>query len=373
MPRLNPRVFFEKQALHSKVKSEIVTKYFTFWIDFMKKKDGSLNYLDLFSGRGYYDDGNKSTPLMILDEIDMRPEVYSRLSMSFYEKETELFNDLRENLMAHPGYHKLKHEPAINNISINNETVKSLPINDKTLTFIDPCGYSGLSEELLLNVIGNWGNDCIFYLSSAGIRRNINKECEREKLIRLFGEDEYLKLREELVKCKNFKEFDKKIIDSLNIALNKKKNVYSCGLRIDFTDKKLSNYYLMFISKHWLGFKIMKEIMTNYSLHDSDNVPEFVYNERLMGKAIQRPLIRTFTKMEAIKRLIIEKGFKNSLLVQDIYIELHNSKFAYNDSNIRDALIELEDEGKIIVDVPSKKRISNGRITLSPKRKVTFN
>lgn len=290
MAKKNPIDFFNVQEPHSKVKSEIVSKYFSSWIDIMKSKGGKMTYLDLFSGRGYYKDGNKSTPLMIFDQIESKPEIHNNINIHFYEKETVLIDDLRIKVQKHSVYKKLAIEPVFNNITVTSETIKSLPNNDKTLTFIDPCGYTDLSEELLLEVLNNWGSDCIFYFSTYGMRRNLTQDNQQDNFIKIFGKDEYLKLKKEIKKLKSGKQQDLLILSTLDKVLNKKDKIYSCGIRMDLKDKKLSNYYLIFISKHWRGFQIMKSIMGNpkYSICDSDGIPDFIYNPKFIGLSIKR-------------------------------------------------------------------------------------
>ena len=69
--------FFLKQEEHSKIKSEIVTKYFCAWSNVMlgyqskrlPKISKRIAYVDLYSGPGRYEDGSPSTPLMILEKI----------------------------------------------------------------------------------------------------------------------------------------------------------------------------------------------------------------------------------------------------------------------------------------------------------------
>ena len=68
--RLMPKTksFFSKQTEASRLKAEIVSKYFSAWANVIASKGRPrIGYLDLFSGPGRYDDGNPSTPLFILE------------------------------------------------------------------------------------------------------------------------------------------------------------------------------------------------------------------------------------------------------------------------------------------------------------------
>lgn len=75
-----------------------------------------------------------------------------------------------------------------------------------------------------------------------------------------------------------------------------------------------------------------------------------------------------------IKKVIIDTFSKiKKLKVKDIYEVLNKNKFQYTNENIKNALLELEENDKILVDIPSKKRrIIKGKLTLGEDRIVTF-
>ena len=61
--------FFKEPKEHSIAKMEMVSKYFAAWAKIMMRSCEVLTYLDLFSGRGVYEEGTHATPLRIMDEI----------------------------------------------------------------------------------------------------------------------------------------------------------------------------------------------------------------------------------------------------------------------------------------------------------------
>ena len=65
--------FFDEVGEQSLVKTAIVAKYFRAWSNVMlgtlaKRGGDRIAYIDLFSGPGCYEDGTKSTPLLVLDQ-----------------------------------------------------------------------------------------------------------------------------------------------------------------------------------------------------------------------------------------------------------------------------------------------------------------
>ena len=63
--------FFRESREQSRVKSEIVAKYLWAWSKVItpsaKKVSNKIGYIDLFAGPGRYEDGTKSTPLIVLE------------------------------------------------------------------------------------------------------------------------------------------------------------------------------------------------------------------------------------------------------------------------------------------------------------------
>jgi three-Cys-motif partner protein len=68
----NSLTFFLKSKEQSRIKANIVLKYLVAWAKVIKPstiaRNGKIGYIDLFSGPGVYEDGTKSTPLLILEK-----------------------------------------------------------------------------------------------------------------------------------------------------------------------------------------------------------------------------------------------------------------------------------------------------------------
>ena len=79
--------FFEESREQSVVKATIVSKYFWAWakviIPAAKAHGGKIAYLDLFAGPGRYQDGTKSTPLLILQKAIADPDMRQMLVAVF--------------------------------------------------------------------------------------------------------------------------------------------------------------------------------------------------------------------------------------------------------------------------------------------------
>ena len=62
------RGYFKKPpSKHSKVKTEIVVKYFDAWSKIIGNRENNIIYLDLYAGRGEHYGGELSTALKLIE------------------------------------------------------------------------------------------------------------------------------------------------------------------------------------------------------------------------------------------------------------------------------------------------------------------
>src|SRR5919201_740642 len=91
----------------------------------MKGKFGDkIAYLDLFAGAGRYDDGTKSTPLVILEHAIASEKLRARLLTIFNDKDENNTKSLQSAIDALPGVDTLKYAPKVHNAEVGVEIVK---------------------------------------------------------------------------------------------------------------------------------------------------------------------------------------------------------------------------------------------------------
>jgi len=106
--------FFETQLEQSKIKSEIVAKYFDAWSRIIgKKTQGKIAYIDLFSGPGRYKDGTQSTPLLVLKKAIENSEIRSRFVSIFTDKEKDNIEILIREVATLQGIETLKYKGCV--------------------------------------------------------------------------------------------------------------------------------------------------------------------------------------------------------------------------------------------------------------------
>lgn len=185
--------FFEEPLEQSKVKSQIVSEYFQAWAKIiLSNTQGDAAYIDLFSGPGRYKDGAESTPILVLKAVIANDNIRNRLVSIFTDKRKDHSDFLWKEVAKLPGIKTLKHPPQIAQKEVGEDIVKIL--NEMklipSLVFLDPCGYKGLSLELINSVIKDWACECIFFFNYNQINAGIHNDSVEEHINRIFSTKE---------------------------------------------------------------------------------------------------------------------------------------------------------------------------------------
>jgi three-Cys-motif partner protein len=113
--------FFAKPKEHSRVKMNIVSRYFEAWANVIvrsARKHGippTLTYIDLFCGPGRYEDGTESTPLLVLRKAIQRPDIREALRIVFNDICKEHIETLKSEIAKLPGISELRYPPQVLN------------------------------------------------------------------------------------------------------------------------------------------------------------------------------------------------------------------------------------------------------------------
>jgi len=245
--------FFEESREQSAVKTAIVSKYFWSWskIIMPQARENKIAYLDLFAGPGRYEDGTKSTPLIILEKAIQDQQMSQMLVTVFNDKDSNNAQALQKAIDAIPEIEKLKFKPEVRNKEVGSERVKEFSSVElvPTLFFVDPWGYKGLSLQLVNSVLKDWGCDCIFFFNYNRINMGLTNPVVHEHMAALFGEG----LRQKL-ETLSPDDRESCIVEELCDALgaNQGRFVLPFGFKNDSGSR--TSHHLIFVSKHPLGF-----------------------------------------------------------------------------------------------------------------------
>ncbi|MFH1492778.1 MAG: three-Cys-motif partner protein TcmP [Candidatus Omnitrophota bacterium] len=366
--------FFDETKEQSVVKTNIVAKYFQAWTNVIipstKKYGQKIAYIDLFAGPGRYKDGTNSTPLIVLEKAIRNADLCEMLVTMFNDRDQNKTKTLERAIAELPGINNLKHKPKVYNQEVGSEIVKMF--NEvklvPTLFFVDPWGYKGLSLGLINSVLKDWGCDCIIFFNYNRINMGLSNPAFKEHMDALFDELRADQLRAKLYQLKpHEREFA--IVEEIVKALQEMGGKYVLPFCFKNQQGTRTSHHLIFVSKNFKGYEIMKEIMASESTKVNQGVPSFTY----CPADEQQQLLFEFTRpLNQLADMLLEEYASKTIAMKNIYKE-HSVGRPYLSRNYKDVLAQLEADGKIIVDPPSaKRRRIKGKITFGDNVLVEF-
>ncbi|HPI37517.1 MAG TPA: three-Cys-motif partner protein TcmP [Ignavibacteriaceae bacterium] len=368
--------FFDEKSEQSKVKTLIVSKYFVAWAKVIiatakrNKHIPKIAYIDLFAGPGRYNDGTKSTPVMILERALYDTDLKNSLVSVFNDANKEYANSLREAVDEIEGINQLKYSPIIKNEEITEGIVKEFEEISliPTLLFVDPWGYKGLSLKLISSVLKDWGCDSIFFFNYTRINMGLSNDLVETHINALFGEVRADLIRQRICELKP-EQREIYILEQLTLALMEMGGTYTLPFVFKNEGGRRTSHHLIFTSKNFKGYEIMKEIMARESSLSEQGVASFGYNPA----DINTPLLFELSRpLDDLGDLLL-KEFKGKVLTMNEIYLAHNVGKPYIARNYKTALRKLESENKIITNPPPKERKRiKGEVTFGPDVQVFF-
>lgn len=354
--------FFDESLEQSKVKAEIVAKYFWAWakiiIPTVKNTYKRIAYIDLFAGPGRYKDQTKSTPILVLEKALSDSDMRNMLVTMFNDANSSNTQSLQEAINQIPDINLLKYPPVVYNYEVGSNMVGMF--EDKrlipTLFFVDPWGYKGLSLRLINSVLKDWGCDCIFFFNYNRISMGLSNEKVQSHMDALFGEERAAQLR---IKIDNVRPYEREltIVNEIAQALRDMGGTYVLPFRFRNEAGTRTSHHLIFVSKHFRGYDVMKGVMAKGSSNINDGVPSFEYNPATERQGL---LFQFNRPLEDLKGLILKYFKGRTLSMEEIYQE-HSVDTPYISKNYKDVLLQLEEEGQITVTRPSGKKRIKGK------------
>lgn len=342
------------KAPHSEVKSQIVVNYFKLWSTAVRKSGTSLVYLDLYAGKGQYSSGEKSTAVQVLQSSCSDNYLKAKLITILNDIKPLHCKDMRRVITELRIDKAFENRPRVFNLEAN-ELYQNVLNEIETLPkfcFIDPYGYKGLTLSLVESVIKDWGCDCIVFLYTCGINRNIRSEKNAHHLKLLFGDRGYANLRKALYSGQTRSERE-----ILNSFLNCAKEVgakYVLPLQFNMPNKNQISHHLVFLSKHHRGFHFIKEVMSAVSIKE-DGIPKYVYVEGA-DRSVEQMGLPQIGLLSKLKGRIVSRFRGKTLKVKNLIESCHIEGWEYTEKNIRDTLKKLEGAAFSVKPPNGKKR-----------------
>lgn len=349
--------FFEERTDQSEVKARIVSKYFSAWAKVVMpsaaKSAGKIAYMDLYAGPGRYKDGAASTPLLVLQTAINHPQMSHMLTAYFNDADGNNTSTLQDEINKLPGIEKLRYKPVVTCGKVDDDAAAYF--NETRLvpsfSFVDPFGYKGLSLKIVQGVIKDWGCDCVFFFNYNRINAGISNPGVKQHMDALFGENRANALRERLPGLSPELR-EAAILEDLANEIQLLGGKYVLPFTFKNSEGTRTSHKLIFVSKHFKGYEIMKDIMASESSTTDEGVPSLTYSP---ADASMPLLFSLAQPMSKLKQMLLDDYAGKTLSLTEIY-EQHSVGKRYLRKNYREALIALEAEGEISASSINGKR-----------------
>lgn len=233
-----------------------------------------------------------------------------------------------------------------------------------SFSFVDPFGYKGLSLKIVNGVIKDWGCDCVFFFNYNRINAGISNPAVKNHMDALFGIERAEKLRTVLPSKKPFQR-EAIVLEELAQAIKDMGGKYVLPFRFKNAAGTRTSHSLIFVSKHFKGYEIMKEIMAKESSIHDQGVPSFTYSPADESTPLLFSLSRPLDKLEG---LLLEAFPGQTATMNEVYLA-HNVDTPYIKKNYKTILTKMESKGSITADPPENRRRAG---TFADHVKVTF-
>jgi three-Cys-motif partner protein len=365
--------FFDESREQSIVKAEIVEKYFDAWAGIIVatqqryKNETKIGYVDLFAGPGRYKDGAISTPLRVLIKAINNPKYAKSLVAIFNDKDEDNARSLTEAINQLPGIEKLKFKPEVWNEEIGDRIAQDFNEINKIpmLAFIDPWGYKGLSLKLVDAFLKDWGCDCIFFFNYARINAGLSNPLVREHMEALFGKEQAEELANQLDPM-NPAERESTIVNALAQSLKNYGHRFVLPFCFKNETGKRTKHNLIFVTKSFKGYEVMKEIMAKASSEEHQGVPTFIYSPADSRK--QRFLFEFNRPLDDLEKMLLHQYAGKTMTMREIY-ENHSIDRPFLSRNYKEVLLKMEEKGVIkTAGRKSKRGFANNIEVTFPRR-----
>ncbi len=359
--------FFDESTDQSQIKAKIVSDYFFAWAKVITsaQRTERIAYIDLFAGQGRYADGTRSTPIMVLEKAITDPKLAQRLVTIFNDKNTDLSRTLENAIFSLPGIEKLKHRPKVLNHEVGTEMVKLIEMMDlvPTLFFVDPWGYKGLSLRLVNAVVKDWACECVFFFNYNRINMGLSNEFVKEHMDALF-EEEADQLREQLGPLDPHSR-ELLIVERLAKVLNPDGSRFVLPFRFR-RDGGRTSHHLIFVTKHFLGYDIMKGIMARESSGSQQGVATFEFNP---ADARFPMLFELNRPVDDLKGMLLGEFGGRTLTFKELYVS-HSVGKPFMQKHYKAVLKDLESAGRLTAAKPGGQKRRHG--TFPDNTVITF-
>lgn len=336
----------------SRVKRQIVTEYFVYYMRVMARNGKTAGHVDLFAGPVIYGGGEESIPMVICRSVVADERLRTSVKLWFNEGDSLNFEKLKGNIGAIPGMDTLKHAPRITSDVVSDAFAPRLErMRTPSFIFADPCGYKGLSLRLIASALKPFGNDCVFFFNYNRINMKISYEVMNESINDFFEKARADRIRMEIANIRSPQDREEVILAAVTKALMEEAGAYSSVFGFRTRENGGTSHHLIYATKNPSALSQMKRIYTKASSDKGDGVGSLDYDPRDF-----QPNTRSlFSPLEEVRQRLLQVFHGKTLTFAEL-IRQETEETRFTDTAYRNSLLELEAEGRVMMDPPAEKR-----------------
>jgi three-Cys-motif partner protein len=292
---------------------------------------------------------------MVLDTILANPDLTNRMITMFNDKDAANVESIKTEINLLNGIERLKYAPKFVSMEVGDEIANMFRSSNlpPTFFFVDPWGYKGLSLNLVSSIIKDWGCDCVFFFNYNRVSMGIGNEAIKHHMASLFGDERLGFVRSECDKARNPAEREGIVVNELCNALKQNGSKYVLPFRFKNNEGTRTSHHLIFLSKNFRGYEIMKEIMYKESTDKSDEVASFEYNPRDLSGGKQLSLLDFLSRpLDDLQGMLLQEYTGRTIDFMTLY-EAHSVDKPYIKKNYKDVLRSMFDT-KMITAISTK-------------------
>jgi hypothetical protein len=209
----------------------------------------------------------------------------------------------------------------------------------------------------------------VLFFSYNRINAAITNDNVEEHIGALFGDERVEELKSKLA-GKSPAQRVTIIVDTFGQALKDMGFKYVHPFTFMQAERNRVSHHLIFVSKTYKGYKVMKDITAKESSLHEEGVPSFGYAPPVSEE--MTPLLFEFARpLEQLGAMLMEEYAGQTITFANLFEE-HNVGRRYIERNYRAAILELEEEGKVTVEMDKKRVKREGKLTIPGHVRIVF-
>lgn len=311
--------FFSSVKPNSARKISIILNYFDYWLKKNSKAE-ELYYVDLFCGPGVYDNGEKSTPILILEKILKNKKVAGKFNIIFNDKNKNYINKLEKEVL------QLGNIARLGSIKFSSQEVGKTSLfpnldNKHGFVILDPWGYKGLSSNRIKNLVKNKNVELVFLFSFNQLYRFLKFKGIDHHLLNLFSKKSLKHVRKKIEQVENKETF---LLENLMENMVDKNGNYLC-YRFKFENQNKTSHFLIFLNHDDKTKLALLDVFINQEdgfVGEVNILQEFMSNDKNANSScfVLLNVVKYINKLVKGLKYVIEYRVDRSNLESDYWL-----------------------------------------------------